>query len=188
MIDFIQYIKEQSETDVLTPVDIYDFYYLTYIFQKRKNFSQEESFVFNQRLMELKTKYLNNFGNLLKSQLKKYKSRGRHDPDFNVPDNSDFDSLHLNMGKTYRSDMSRRNTNWELITKNVVELNKSSSVKDILFYIDRINESVHNTETGVLEKIHPNLLQAFDHVHASKDPKDFIRYVSREVRTVLQMF
>lgn len=187
MITFLQYIKEQFSND-LSPNDICDFYYLSYIYQTRGgSIASDESFVFNERLQELKTKYLTNIGNLIKKQLIKYKSKGRHDSDLSIPSNLDFNLLHINMQKTYRSDMSRRNTKWEFITNSLQQLNKSSSVKDIIFYIDRINNAVHNTDTGLLEKIDPMLLKVLDTVHNAKTPHDFLHYVSGDVKKYIKL-
>jgi hypothetical protein len=92
------------------------------------------------------------------------------------------------MARTFRSDMQRRNDVWDQIADHLYNLANTGIINKICFYIDRINNSVHNTKTLVLDKL-PNgmgLMQAFDNCHKARNPKQFAQFVSPEVRRLVR--
>ena len=74
------------------------------------------------------------------------------------------------MRKTYRSDMKRRNDRWEYLTENLAELQKTSETSKIMFYIDRINNAIHNTQESIMSKFRHGyiLIYALNDCHSLK--------------------
>lgn len=170
----------------LYPKDIYNFYYIFSAHSYGKMYDEDKSraeFLLN----EIKNKYLAVFKDVLTEQLKKYSNQNRTDIDFDqnlINPNMDFRTIHSLMSKTYRSDMSRRNINWESLAEYCMNLNGTDVFDKICFYIDRINNSVHNSGELFFDKLDNanELLKAFDTVHLSATPRDYARFVSSEVR------
>jgi len=149
-------------------------------------------------LEEIQNLYVNVFTELLTKQIEKYVLRGRIDmqggqPAFDVrqiraaPMQRRPMLIQHMMKQTFRSDMQRRNTVWDMIAEYLYELSTTGLPNKVCYYIDRINNAVHNTKTQVLDKL-PNsssLLRAFDLCHKARTPREYSRYVSPEVRQLV---
>jgi hypothetical protein len=100
------------------------------------------------------------------------------------------DAINVAMKKTFRSDMKRRNVEWENVTNAVAQLARGNSVNHILTYIDRINNAIHNTGEIVLSKLPygRQLMDAFERVHHSKLPREYAQYVSPEIRHLYRQY
>ena len=175
----------------LTSTDIYDFYFLTTALSYDQ-INLEDLSVAEFYLNEIYKVYLQSFKQLLIDQIEKYYKKNRIDADFNYSllKSANFETIKSLMNKTFRSDMVRRNDVWNLIAENLLSLSKAGSIKTKCFYIDRLNNCVHNTGDLVLDKF-PNgykLMNAFDVVHNSKTPKEFARFVSPEIRRLMKVW
>ena len=150
----------------LTPEDIYNFYLTSYYVDRLKKPIKNKPNVINF-LKDLKESYIDNLKPIIVNQILKYIKRDRVDSGLTKVSKSDSLEVLLDkMKMTYRSDMSRRNTEWENIIEAVINLSKSSnSIKNLLFYLDRVNNTIHNTGQSVLSKLGYNLLAAFDNAH-----------------------
>lgn len=188
---FKQYLKEQEKSEI-TPQDIYNFYYLTLLQSQPLNDEAE----FKMALHEIKQKYLKAFRPIVVRQLQKYHKQGRvekdadgdflYGPDQLEGDNVDFGFLDFAMNATLRSDMKRRNENWNELTEHLNKLEKADSNREIIFEIDRINNTVHNTQALILGKFRngKELVGAFDFAHNVKGKEDLKPYVSRDIRRI----
>ena len=174
-LTFDQYLEELQleEEENLKPEDIYNFYYLNYLLTDPNERSNLSSDVVNSSRFEinlLKKKYLDSFLPIVRAQLQKYLERGRVDSQsFKEKDlqTANYENLDQMMRMTYRSDMKRRNTNWENLTTNLSGLQHTSELKQVMFFIDRINNTIHNTQEAMLVKF-PNgqeLIQALGDAH-----------------------
>jgi len=178
-MNFKNYIIESFLDDTkVTTKDIYSFYYVAFILQTQKNDLEESTLqLYHNFLLHLKQKYLTVFTNMVVEQIKKYIIRGRIEPEYKKEmDNvSDLTLLDYIMKKTFRSDMIRRNIEWEKLTENLILLRDAKNIDKIIFYIDRINNCIHNTHEQILTKLENGyeLLKAFDIVHKSKRPEMF---------------
>lgn len=170
-----QYMEELTleEEEKLRPEDIYNFYYLNYILSdptERANLSGDVVSSSDFEVKLLRRKYLEAFRPIVQDQLKKYLSRGRIDArsfkenDINT---ANYQKLDRMMRATYRSDMTRRNINWENLTKNLAGLQEVSDSKRIMYFIDRINNTIHNTQEPMLIKFDngSELIQALGDAH-----------------------
>jgi hypothetical protein len=196
-------LTEGITGNVLTPTDLYDFYWLCSGFSYGQfNGAMEDSKdeqVARFYLQEIQNLYIKVFTELLAAQIEKYVKRGRIDmaqgkPAFdimqlrNAPFHKKPSLIKYMMAQTFRSDMSRRNDRWDMIADYLVGLASTGSTSKICYFIDRINNSVHNTQTLVLDKL-PNaaqLMVALDAVHHSGTPKEFASKVSPEVRRLMK--
>ena len=165
-------------SETISAKDIYNFYYLWYVATTQPSvvatpYGKE---VMKTFLLALRDKYVRLFKRLLIKQISKYISRGRADSDILSKSVSDLESissseLHKLMAKTFRSDMTRRNDNWNMVADFVTKLESASSSTDMFLYINQLNNAVHNTQTQVMDKF-PNfyseLKPAFDAVDRIK--------------------
>lgn len=172
----------------LSPRDVYNFYYIFSAYSYGKLYDEDKNkaeFILN----EIKQKYLKNFKLLLIQQLEKYVSLNRVDDDFSneeLSEDMSFQTIKALMSKTYRSDMQRRNANWNSLADYCESLNKTNSFDKLCFFIDRINNTIHNTGGPILDKL-PNgieLLNSFETVHLAQSPKQYAKYVGSEVRKI----
>lgn len=182
---------EAINTKYLTTTDIYDFYFLTTALSYDQIHSEDLS-VAEFYLNDICQLYLQSFKQLLIDQIEKYYKRNRVDADFSYYSlkTANFEKIKELINKTFRSDMVRRNDVWNLIAANLLNLSKAGSIKIKCFYMDRLNNCVHNTGDLVLDKF-PNgykLMNAFDIVHNSKTPKEFARFVSPEIRKLMKIW
>lgn len=162
----------------LEPHDIYNFYFL-YTALQTQEIEQVDQFYIDEFAQNIKDKYLLVFRPIVVAQLHKYETHKRVDSDFKFKDGSFLD-IHNLMQKTFRSDMERRNKRWEELTYWLSKLEKEKSTKKILFDIDRINNTTHNTHESILSKFpnHDELLIAFDHCSEIKDIREFRPHIS----------
>lgn len=184
-------LYESLMQNTLSTSDLYKFYFLATLNSQGQLNSPLAKFLADEFIRYIKPKYLRVFLELIENQLRKYASRKRHDVDFSADaidkfrGNADkYDEL---MKKTYRSDMKRRNDVWNLITEYTKELAQSMDKKSIFFYIDRLNNCIHNTKENILVKL-PNgdkLLEAFDNIHNFQSIQNFLQYIPKDFREVL---
>lgn len=174
------------ESIYLSPKSIYDFYFL-YTYMQTRGMDQMADFLIKEFAPRIRRTYIRVFSNMIKAQLEKYGSRRRTDPDFNIPENPTPAQLNQLMGKTFRSDMKRRNDRWMELTKWLEALDNSKSIKDTFFAIDRINNTTHNTQENIMSKFQnaSSLLTAFDNAHQFKDLNNFKPYISKEYAKLL---
>lgn len=155
-----EYLLEMTldKKDILQPEDIYNFYYMNFVLtdhNEKANLDEDQINSIRFEINEIKKKYLNAFLPVVRNQLKKYLSRGRTDAqaykesDLKTAIYSNLDQM---MRRTYRSDMKRRNINWENLTTNLADLQGTSEIKRIMFHIDRINNAIHNAQESMLVK------------------------------------
>ena len=190
------FIKISNSTDI-SPQNIYDFYYITYLLQTKKQMLEQiDLFEIYSKLEEIKNKYLVVLKQLIKEQLEKYQTRKRIDyidnkPAFDLNKLEELDNEELYkyldqaMKQTYRSDMERRNVNWEYLTENLSGLASTNNPEKIIYYIDRLNNAIHNTYTSTLEKLPRgyNIVEALDNCH-TLSPQKLKQYVSSFLRKI----
>ena len=172
-------------TGTLTPKDVYDFYWITYAFQTGGVGPYGTTLV-KHWLRDIKQKYLSVIGGLVQQQLVKYHSRRRIDPGAYTPDilpTAGAPDLDTYMKATYRSDMRRRNKVWESLTTNLSHLYRATDIKQTIFYIDRLNNDIHNTGELVITKLHNGeaLLDALETAH-SAEPRQLRALADRDLR------
>jgi hypothetical protein len=178
------------------PTDILTFYFIAYLFQTKgrelgfRGFDQ-----FTRELESIKRKYLDTFTDVIENQLVKYIQRGRHDknqegnPIFDLdliarrPMSDRIAGLVDAMNTTYRSDMRRRNEVWIALAGHLENLAKTKKPESLIYYIDRINNQVHNVPETVLYKLEngQELSSIFDRAHQAKDPRDYINEVKPSI-------
>ena len=198
-----RFLAESAPGNVLTPTDIYDLYWLCTGFSydqfhgAREDTQDEQIAKFY--LQEIQNLYIKVFTELLTAQIEKYVKKGRIDtiqgqPGFDInqlrlaPYGKRPSLIRSMMAQTFRSDMARRNEKWDMIADYLVGLASTGDTKKICYYIDRINNSVHNTATLVMDKL-PNakqLMVAFDAVHHARTPREFASKVSPEIRRLMK--
>lgn len=178
----------------LSSKDIYNFYVLwnLYLTSPELINTQYGKNVLTFYLGKFKKQYVTIFSKLLANQIRKYIVRKRIDVDF--PINVDLDKLAIElntkelgqlMRKTFRSDMVRRNDVWNLVGDFVYNLSNSSNTKDTFIWIDRLNNTVHNTGGAVLDKLnnyYGELNRAFDNCHNAKNILNLMQYVDSDIR------
>jgi len=180
----------ESMNSNISSSDIYNFYYATLLYQTKFSFlDQFGKFIVDETLRETKKLYLNNFRNIILSQLEKYQTRGRVDKSWDgviIKDNSytygDMDKL---MKATYRSDMVRRNDSWNQLTEYLSKLENSIRLQDIIFNVDRINNCIHNTQENILSKFDNGyeLINAFEFAHKAST-EELKTKVSKDLRNL----
>lgn len=173
----------------LSPNDIYDFYFI-YTGLSYEQINLQDHNLAEFYLREIKDRYLKTFGNMLAEQIKRYYDWGRADLGLKISqlDSSNFVGLKELMQQTLRSDKKGRNEVWNGIADYVYKLSLAHNARDICSIIDRINHAVHNTETIVLSKLGYPFMQAYDNVHKSKTPKDYVQFVSPEIRRLMKVW
>lgn len=173
----------------LSPTDIYDFYFictgLSYNQINVRDYNLAEFY-----LREIKDNYLRSFGQMLAEQLKKYYTRRRVDSSFdaNQINPSNYLALKDLMRQTYRSDMKRRNDVWNSVADYVYKLSMVNDAREICSIVDRLNNAVHNTDELMLGKLGQQFSSAYDNVHRSRIPQDYIKFVSPEVRRLMKVW
>lgn len=192
MIRFKKLVKEIHDTETLSARDIYNFYFLWATSLQHPELVQTAygKEILNYYLGQLRAKYTRLFKRLVAKQILKYLQRNRVDADFPrevAPNLMNLSSKELKdlMVKTFRSDMRRRNDNWNMVADFVYNLENSKSVKDTFLYINQLNNAVHNTQTKVMDKF-PNfyseLLKAFTLVDRTKNIHMLKDLVDKDVR------
>lgn len=184
------YILRESLTTTLYPKDLYNFYFLATLLGMGSITGDYAQFITSDFLQSLKKRYLVIFKELLYNQILKYVKRGRVDSDLTMENlDSAKDSgrgLYQLIQKTFRSDMKRRNDVWNFIGEYLAALENSNTVKDIAFYIDRLNNCIHNTHELIFSKF-PNaeaLLSTFDEIHKARSLDAYKSKVNRDIREI----
>jgi len=187
--------RDRVPSDI-QPMDIFTFYFIAYLMQTRGHEIEFRDFgMFVRELEAIKRKYLNTFSDVIENQLVKYINRGRHDKDSEGRPLFDLDriarrpmadrlaELRSAMNTTYRSDMQRRNVVWNALAEHVENLAKAKKPESLIYYIDRVNNQVHNVPETVLYKIENGheLARAFDIAHQAQDPTDYINEVKPSI-------
>lgn len=199
MITLKHLLTEFGESNIVPTIsarDIYNFYFLWWIANNESNLV---STPYGKEIMEhyiskLKDKYVKCFKIIIAKQIAKYIQRGRVDPDFPkdaLPtlQGKSASELQTLMAKTFRSDMRRRNDNWDMVANFLTNLEGAMDTKSKFLYINQLNNAVHNTGTQVMDKF-PNyyseLRAAFDRVHRAKNPElEFKPLVDKDIRSLL---
>ncbi len=165
-----------SDTNAIYPRDIYSTYYM-FLAMTMQPALMEDTYlksVFDDYTTKIREKYLKCFTAVIYDQLLKYVSRKRVTPDFGKLGRIDQYSLaqmYELMKKTFRSDMQRQNTQWNMLCDFMVKLEAAHDTLSVLKLIDRINNTVHNTQESMVTKL-PNgreMLSAFDAAHNAKN-------------------
>lgn len=173
----------------LTPRDIYNFYFLWTIQSYHPELlnTQYGKFIKDEYLKNFKIKYVTLFKRLIFSQIQKYVSRGRVDPDFPVDkltSDASAAELYALMQKTFRSDMQRRNDVWNMAAEFLMNLEKAKD-KDIFLWINQLNNAVHNTNTQILGKVSHDLVHAYYQTDKAHSFKDYQQFVDKDLRQLL---
>jgi hypothetical protein len=171
------FLEEVDGKPYFPPETVFQTYYALWLGQNYGSDPEVKS-VLSSVAESLRDEYLEGYGDVVRTQLRKYYGRDRVDDDFNAKDiNSDrFNVLDGLMKKTYRSDMRRRNKRWIMLTEYLDKLSQRNlSYMDMLLTMDRINNVVHNTGEVMLTKFENSkeLLQAFNKAHHISDIKEF---------------
>lgn len=174
----------------LSTSDLYNFYYLFTLMTQNQVRGEYAEYVAGEFLNRMKNKYLVLFKQLLFEQIQKYIKRGRVDPEvtmevLNEKRNSARGLWEL-MQKTYRSDVRRRNDVWNLVGEYVSGLEDVKLPERIGYFIDRINNCVHNTGEIILSKFsnYSELVRVFDEIHHASSLDVYKRKVSKDIREI----
>ena len=190
MISFKKFflIQESQLSSTLSPTDLYNFYFIATLSSMGRLNGDYANFIADDFLKKLKQRYLVIFKELLYHQIRKYISRRRTDSDLTMDvlesNKNNAHQLYEMMKKTFRSDMKRRNDVWNLIGEYTEALEGSGSLKSIIFYIDRLNNCIHNTQELIFSKF-PNaqmLLSTFDTIHHAQSLNVYKNKVSKDIR------
>jgi len=175
------------------PQLIYDFYYTSFLFHEASTNEKTKSSIY-AITRNIAENYFSLYKPIIVDQIKKYVKRDRVDKDF--PKNEDLNSASLErlnelMNKTFRSDMHRRNNVWNFLTKHIAKLeeiykNQAETTK-IIFEIDRVNNTTHNTVELIFSKFnnYRELQKAFDTCHKVKHYKELEQYTSDSAKNIL---
>ena len=188
-------LRDRVPTSI-RPTDVFTFYYIAYLLQtKGKEVGFRGFAQFTRELEAITRKYLDTFADVIENQLVKYTQRGRLDKDSEGNPLFDLDQIARQrmptrtselaraMNTTYRSDMRRRNDVWNALAGHVENLAKTKKQESLIYYIDRINNQVHNVPETVLNKLENGreLATAFDRAHQAEDPNNYINDVKPSI-------
>lgn len=157
-------ICEDTNESALLPATITDFYLAAYLYDVVDDSDKDEV---GMIILDLREKYLSAFRSVLIKQLQKYLTRGRIVGNIDERDlvKASFDQLDEYMNMSRRSDMSRLNKRWNMLSEYIATLShENRNVVKVKEIIDRINNTVHNTGEKMLTKF-PNageLLDAYE--------------------------
>jgi hypothetical protein len=182
-------LEEGQEAETrLTPRALYNLYWISTEPEPTNSYGKELQ---SEYLNKYKALYLDVFKDLVKKQIDKYIRRGRVDS-FVTPDAlakaNTGEALDRLMKGTYRSDMRRRNDLWNLVTGFIGDLENAKTRNDKLFYMDRLNNAIHNTQELLFSKFENSgsLQSAFDTISNAKDTRAYSRYVDKDLREATQ--
>lgn len=188
MLSRFDLFVEQFISENPSVADIYNFYYLNTLYVNGQAKGDYAKFIMDETVNRVKNRYVRIFSDLLKEQLVKYIKRKRvdsHVTQEKIDNASPYELWELMQG-TYRSDMKRRNDVWNLLGEYNYKLSSAQSLKDKFFFIDRINNCVHNTSELMFSKFSnaSELLRAFEEVHNAQSLNAYKHKVSKDVREV----
>lgn len=186
MVSFRLFFESMEEPLRISPRTIYNFYFL-YTYLQTQGTDQFSGFLIQEFAQNIKKFYLKTFQELLARQVQKYIKRGRTDKGLQIGNSISPENLLELISKTFRSDMIRRNDRWIDLANWVVKLSHASSVKDIFFAVDRINNTTHNTQEIILSKFEnaSMLMDVFDKCHQFKSLGEFRPYIDKEYAKLL---
>jgi hypothetical protein len=180
--------KEEDLSRAITPTTLYNFYHIATLESQGRLKSDYAQGVVKEYLDIYKRRYVDAFTKMVEEQIAKYIGRRRTDPGITMEtleaakgDPAALDGL---MQKTFRSDMKRRNDVWNFVTEYLRGLHEAKSTKDIIFFIDRLNNAVHNTNELLFSKFRNagDLLETFDTIHRARDERAYGRNVDKTLR------
>jgi hypothetical protein len=180
--------NEEPKTSSLSTKDLYNFYYLFTLLSRKEISGEYGEYIAKEYMKRYKEKYLRLFKDLLYKQVLKYINRNRIDPEVTMERlQSGKDSskeLYEMMKGTYRSDMVRRNDVWNLIGEYLVELDNATEINKIGFFIDRLNNCIHNTKELILSKFSNGyqLIQVFNNIHNAPSLNSYKQFVDKDLR------
>ena len=178
-------LEEGQEAETrLTPRTLYNLYYIATEPEPTSEYGRE---ITNEYIDKYKRLYVDVFSNLVRQQIQKYIGRGRVDSNVTKKSLDKADTpamLDELMRGTYRSDMRRRNDVWNLVTEHLKNLSLAKTKKDKIFYMDRLNNSIHNTQELLFSKFsnYRQLQEAFDSIHNARDTRAFSQRVDKDLR------
>lgn len=180
--------NEEPKTSSLSTKDLFNFYFLFTLMSRKEISGDFGEYTAKEYMNRYKGKYLLLFKDLLYKQILKYINRKRTDSDVTIETlNKNKDNsreLYEMIKKTYRSDMVRRNDVWNLIGEYLVELDNATDLNKIGFFIDRLNNCIHNTKELILSKFTNGyqLIRTFDEIHRAPSLNSYKQYVDRDLR------
>ena len=159
---FFHVVKLQSSSN-FNVQKIIDFYAISYIF----SYTGKSSQYLKVNLQNIKEYYLNKFHSVIVDQLEKYHKMKRVDPKHQIDfeqtkERKDYERMLDDMRHTYRSKEhhvrnnipfpSKPNESWNQLVEYLHNLQISNDIKSTLFYVDRINNAIHQTNTSIFDK------------------------------------
>jgi hypothetical protein len=180
--------NEEPKTSSLSTKDLYNFYYLFTLLSRKEISGEYGEFIAKEYMKRYKEKYLRLFKDLLYKQVLKYINRKRIDSEITMErlekGKDSSKELYDMMKGTYRSDMVRRNDVWNLIGEYLVELDNATEINKIGFFIDRLNNCIHNTKELILSKFTNGyqLIQVFDNIHRAPSLNSYKQFVDKDLR------
>jgi hypothetical protein len=180
--------KEEDLSRAITPTTLYNFYHIATLESQGRLKSDYAQGVVKEYLDIYKRRYVDAFTKIVEEQIAKYIGRRRTDPGITSETleaaKGDPAALDTLMQKTFRSDMKRRNDVWNFVTEYLRGLHEAKSPKDIIFFIDRLNNAVHNTDELLFSKFRnaADLLETFDTIHRARDERAYGRNVDKTLR------
>jgi hypothetical protein len=174
----------QEAENRLTPRTLYNLYYIATEPEPTSEYGRK---ITNEYIDKYKNLYIDVFSNLARQQIEKYIGRGRVDSNVTEKalDKADTPAmLDELMRGTYRSDMRRRNDVWNTVTEHLKNLSGATTKKDKIFYMDRLNNSIHNTQELLFSKFsnYRQLQEAFDSIHNARDTRAYSQRVDKDLR------
>lgn len=191
MVSFKKYLllkEEEEKLANLSSRDLYNFYFLFTLMSRKEISGEFGEYITKEYMKRFKEKYLSLFKDLVYKQILKYINRGRVDPDVTkerLEENKNSPKgLYELMKHTYRSDMVRRNEVWNMIGEYLAELENATELNKIGFFIDRLNNSIHNTNEIILSKFANGyqLIRTFDEIHNAPSLNSYKANVDRDLR------
>lgn len=179
----------------ILPKELYTLYFIQYHWRISPPGSRGKKYLRTisiDYLQNIKEKYIEVFGEIVVKQLVKYYERDR------IVSSEPFDYKKVEregvvqnlkylqdmMEKSRRSDMQRHNVRWEKFVDYLIELYNARSFDDLLKYLDKMTNAVHNTRTKILGKL-PNgreLLDAMNEIASSNNPREYSRKMNQDIR------
>lgn len=169
-------LESETSENMFKPSTIIDFYLVSYLDDV---VNEEDKQILKDEIYQIRNIYLESFKQILRNQIQKYISRGRLVKEYSRDEvlDADYPKLFEMIQSSRRSDMKRKNKNWNMLAEYLVKLYKQRrDVDEIKMLIDRINNTVHNTGTSMLTKFKNkhDLLEALN-LAAEAKIQDLIR-------------
>jgi len=166
---------------MIEPKDIYTFYAVEYYLNCMK--AEKDERAIKHYLNGLKEKYIQCLREVVVRQVNYYIDGLRVNAPITRPkEDESFQSLLLKIKRTLRGDKESINVKWVDVVEHLIKLEKvkNGDIKGLIFAIDRVNNTVHNGNTTILEKINIRLLKVYNTVHRC-GIKDYMDYVDKDI-------